>query len=529
VNVTGTLSGTDAGNYTLVDNATTTADITPLAILVSATAPNKVYDGSTDETATLASTGVLIGDSVNFGDTSVAFADKNVGNGKTVTVNGITANGADAGNYSYNDSTSTTTTANITPLAITGAIVASDKTYDGSKAAATSGKLTGVIAGDQLGFSTSGTFVDKNAGTGKTVDVIGALTGNDAGNYVFTTNTTTTAAINQVVLDLTGIRVYNSTAGADAGIFGNASVIAGVAGETLTLSGSGLLPSKNVATDEALANQGSLALTGNGSASAGNYTLIGGRDTVTVTPLTVNASIVAQDKVYDGNTSATTGGTLTGVLAGDDLTLATNGDFADKNAGNGKTVNVDGTLGGADAGNYVFVGNPTTTANITPLGIIVNATGTNRYFDGTVTDIVSLRGLGVLSGDSIIFGDHSATFADAASANGKTVTVQGIFASGTDAGNYTFDTTAQTQADILPLGTQDAPTIAAAQLGSLLQPMPIATPFGTAASNTVGDYSGNHKLTRQPVEANAQRADFYPGLAVRVEDGGVKRPADGMN
>ncbi|MDE2354233.1 MAG: hypothetical protein KGL17_04330, partial [Betaproteobacteria bacterium] len=57
-----------------------------------------------------------------FTDTSANFSDKNVGTNKTVTVLGISATGTDAGNYSLNN-TSATTTASIvavplTPIAI---------------------------------------------------------------------------------------------------------------------------------------------------------------------------------------------------------------------------------------------------------------------------------------------------------------------------------------------------------------------------------------------------------------------------
>src|SRR6185295_3739363 len=49
------LSGTDASNYQLVSStSTTTANITARALSVSATGANKVYDGTTSATITLA-------------------------------------------------------------------------------------------------------------------------------------------------------------------------------------------------------------------------------------------------------------------------------------------------------------------------------------------------------------------------------------------------------------------------------------------------------------------------------------------
>ncbi|TCV92330.1 filamentous hemagglutinin family protein [Luteibacter rhizovicinus] len=526
VNVSGSVSGADAGNYVLTTNATAAADITPLAILVTAIGTDKVYDANTHDVATVAGHGVLAGDTVAFAGGPANFSDKNVGNGKTVTVTGITASGTDAGNYSYNGTA--LTTANITPLAISGAITAADKTYDGTTSTGIAGTLTGVLAGDNIGFATTGAFADKNAGTGKTVNVAGALNGTDANNYTLTTNATTLADINRLVLNLAGTRVYDATAIGGAAMFGSSGVIAGIAGEALTLSGQGVLASKNVATGKPLAGLGSLALNDNGGALASNYTLIGGTHIATVTPLAVNGAIVAGNKVYDGNTSASTSGSLNGVLGGDDLSLATSGRFGDKNAGNGKTVNVAGTLGGGDAGNYVLIVNPTTTADITRRQVTVNATGVDKFFDGNARDPAKLASTGVLGGDVVSFGANSALFANATVGNGKAVSVSGIYATGADAANYAFNDTAATTASILPLASQGESANALTQIDSVLGPSSIETPFGAAAQNTIGQYTGNHKKTRQSIEENLGRKDFYSGLSLRVVNGGVSPATDAI-
>ncbi|WP_459893835.1 YDG domain-containing protein, partial [Desulfothermus okinawensis] len=73
------------------------------------------------------------------------------------------------------------------------------------------------------------------------------------------------------------------------------------------------------------------------------------------------------DKVYDGTTAATVTATSSDIISGDDISLTATGEFEDKNVGTDKSVNVSGTLSGADAGNYAFQ-NPTdrVTATITP-------------------------------------------------------------------------------------------------------------------------------------------------------------------
>jgi hypothetical protein len=80
--------------------------------------------------------------------------------------------------------------ADIERAALTGALTANDKTYDGSTAATGSIALTGMVAGDTVSAAGTYAFADRNAGTGKTVTASGvALSGTDAGNYTVTVAT----------------------------------------------------------------------------------------------------------------------------------------------------------------------------------------------------------------------------------------------------------------------------------------------------------------------------------------------------
>src|SRR5205814_6324148 len=118
----------------LTSVATTAASITPLAITGTFTANNKVYDGTAAATVlTRSLVGKIGNDAVSLDGGTASFADKNVGNGKTVTLTGATLTGADKDNYTL-DSVSTTA-ANITPLGITGSFTAQNKVYDGTTAA----------------------------------------------------------------------------------------------------------------------------------------------------------------------------------------------------------------------------------------------------------------------------------------------------------------------------------------------------------------------------------------------------------
>jgi filamentous hemagglutinin family protein len=173
-----TLSGADAGNYTLASStATTTASITPASIsaITGITAVDKVYDRTTAATLSTGAasfTGLINGDQLAVDTASGSFANKNVANGKTVAISGLTLAGADAGNYTLGNSTATTT-ASITPASIstiTG-ISAADKVYDGTTLAAlgtSTARFAGLLAGDQLAVGAArGEFADKNAGQRK--------------------------------------------------------------------------------------------------------------------------------------------------------------------------------------------------------------------------------------------------------------------------------------------------------------------------------------------------------------------------
>jgi hypothetical protein len=200
------LQGGDAANYTLTGAPfQALADIDPLGITGSFTADNKVYDGGTAATVlTKALHDPITGDDVELSLTA-AFADENVGNGKTVSAVSPSLTGDDAANYTLGSVSSTT--ANITAKTLTGTITASNKTYDGVDSATVTAvnPVSGIVGTDAVTLTASnGHFADQNVGTGKTVTADVALTGDDAGNYALSSSTaTTTANITAAVLTVT--------------------------------------------------------------------------------------------------------------------------------------------------------------------------------------------------------------------------------------------------------------------------------------------------------------------------------------
>jgi hypothetical protein len=202
-----TLTGADAGNYALSQPAGLTADITAKALTISgALATSRVYDGSTIIAISGGSLlGLLQGDAVTLVDANAAgtTTDKLVGSSKAVTVTGYALGGANAGGYSVIQPTGLT--ANITKkdLTVTGA-TAEDKPYNANNIASikTTG-LVGVISGDVVTISGSGTFATPNVGNGKSVTAALTLAGADAGNYSVIQPTNLTANITTRPLNAT--------------------------------------------------------------------------------------------------------------------------------------------------------------------------------------------------------------------------------------------------------------------------------------------------------------------------------------
>ena len=472
VSVTGiTVTGTDAGNYTFNNIAATTADITAKVLTVTATGIDKVYDGNTTATATLADDRET-GDVLIIAYTAASFANANVGTGKAVSVTGITVTGADAGNYTFNNTAATT--ADITAKVLTITATGIDKVYDGNTTATVT-LADDRETGDVLTITyTAASFANANVGTGKAVSVTGiTVTGADAGNYTFNNTAATTADITAKVLTITatGIdKVYDGNTTATVTLADDR-----VAGDILTTSyATATFADKNIGTGKAVSISG-INISG---ADAGNYTFNNTASTtanITGKVLTITAAGI--NKVYDGTTSATVtlGDNRT---AGDVFTLSyTAATFVNKNVGTGKAVSVTGiTISGPDAGNYTFNNTASTTANITQRALLVTAVGINKVYDGNTSATVTLADNRV-AGDVFTSSSATRTFVDKNVGIGKIITVSGITITGIDAGNYTFNSTASATANI----TAKALTVTADNKTKL---------FGTANPALTVSYSG---------------------------------------
>jgi filamentous hemagglutinin family protein len=194
------LTGVGASNYTLTDPTVVGAvgEIDPKTLTASLFgAVVKTYDGTA--TATLAAGnyklagGVVAGDAITLNDpTTGAYADRNAGTAKIVTVSGVALLGSDAFDYQLASTTISAAIGKINPKALTASLVGTvSKVYDGTTTAymaPSNYALGGVLSIDQsavaLDDPPTGRYNSAARGTGKTVTVTGlALTGSAASDY----------------------------------------------------------------------------------------------------------------------------------------------------------------------------------------------------------------------------------------------------------------------------------------------------------------------------------------------------------
>ncbi len=456
VTSTMTLTGANAGNYTVAQPALT-ANITAKTLTVTgASGVNKVYNGTTAATITGGTlAGVVGSDAVTLATaTSGTFASANVGTGIGIT-SAMTLTGAAAGNYTL---TQPVLSADITPLALTvSGTTAKNKVYNGNVIDTITGAtLTGVLNDDIviLNGDTIGTFTQSTVGTNILVTTDMWLSGLNAENYSLPVQPTINANITPLALTISSATANSKTYdGTDTTtIYG--VVLSGIVGDddvTLTGDTVGTFPGPDAGTNLTVTTNINLA-----GPAAGNYVLAGQPllfANIDPLPVTVSGA-VASNKVYDGNSIDTLkGATLTGILEGDIVTLTgdTLGSFESPNAGKNIQVIVRMGLSGPDAGNY-SISQPALSADITPLNITVTgAFATNKVYDGTATDTIWGGTLvGVIDPDIVNLPDSSlGTFANVNVGTGITVTSDIILA-GAQAGNYTL-AQPSLSADITPL------------------------------------------------------------------------------
>ncbi|MCX6872923.1 MAG: DUF6288 domain-containing protein [Verrucomicrobia bacterium] len=287
----------------------------------------------------------------------------------------------------------------------------------------------------------------------------------------------------------------SGTANSDAMIYALEKIVSttGTAGSGGTVSTSDAWAGA-IATFKA-ASTSTLTLTGT---AAANYTLSGLTGSVAITPKNLTASgLAGGDRPYDGTAAAVLTGAAallpaqaagSGIAAdgkpytGDNLTLGgtATGAFADKHAGDNKTVTVTGiTLAGAQKGNYTLIQPAGLTANVTVLPLTVAAVSATKTHDGTT----AAAGTPTLT-PTLVSGDTASVLSQAfqnptAGAGNKVIIPNITINDGNGGANYAVTLTNCTT------GTIDKAT-ATVTLGGLAQTYDGSPRSATATTDPIG-------------------------------------------
>lgn len=293
---------------------------------------------------------------------------------------------------------------------------------------------------------------------------------------------------------------YDGNANATGSVSINPGVI--TAPDVVTVSyGAASFADANVGTGKTVTFTG-VAL---GGADAAKYHLAGTTGTATANITAINLTVagaVANNKVFDGNTTATVNygaASLVGVIAPDVVTLVTPGTatFDTKNVGVAKTVTVSGlTLGGAAAGNYTLT-QPTLSADITPKEIFYpNVVIASKVFDGTTAATIvtfgTATGLVVGEPTNVTYGPGIATFADPNVGTGKTVNIAGpaTLSNTNYVLNFPFTTTGTITAPVYAMYTPTYGIVGPRPVAPVMN-VPVGTVLSIEFNKSVVDVNGD--------------------------------------
>ncbi|MDD2349797.1 MAG: YDG domain-containing protein [Kiritimatiellae bacterium] len=162
---------------------------------------------------------------------------------------------------------------------------------------------------------------------------------------------------------------------------------------------------------------------------------------------------------------------------------------------------------------------------IVPRNISVTAAAQDKVYDGTTTTEVVLSSSGLIAGDRVAFSGNG-DFADKNVGTGKAVTVSGITATGSDAGNYVLSTTsASATADITPR----AVTITGLTADNKVYDGTVTTTI--SGSGTISNLVAGDSVTIDTSAASGAFADKHVGTnkTVTISGGVSLTGADASN
>jgi glyoxylate utilization-related uncharacterized protein len=398
----------------------------------------------------------------------------------------ITPSGLTSGNYAitFQNGALTVNKAPLTVTAVNTSKVYDGLAYSGGNGATYSGLVnseTSAVLGGTLAYG--GTSQGAVNAASYVITPSGLTSGNYAITYANGALTVSQAPLSVIASNAS--KTYDGLTYSG----GNGVTYTGLVNSETTAVLSGTLAYGG--SSQTARNAGNYVITPSGLTS-GNYAITFVNGTLAVNRLAISVTgTVVGNKVYDGTTNAAlSGGTLSGVLSGDTVTLTQTGTFTSKNVGTAIAVNANDALGGASAANYQLTQPTGLTADITQATLSASIIGTpTKVYDATTTATLSSSNYnltGFVSGEGATVGQTAGTYnsANVLTANTVSTTLAPsdfTANTGTSLSNYILPTSASGAGTITPAG-YSAGASAATRLANRLEFR--GTPFG----NTTGSY-----------------------------------------
>jgi YDG domain len=439
--------GNSGKNYAVTLSADSTGVINKALLTIAAGTNTKTYDASTAAAATPALTGLIPGDTVT--GMVEAYIDINAGAGKTLSVSTYVINDGNNGN-NYLVTTMVAATGVITPAPLNIAAMTNIKTYDGTKAAATTPTVVGLLGNDSV-TNRAEAYVSANAGFNQTLSVT-AYTINDGtggNNYAVTTLTATTGVINKAPLLIaatTSTKIYDSKTIAAA-----TPTVAGLIGPDSVTGLSESYASANAGAGKSLiVNAGYTVNDGNGGNNYTVTTLADVTGSITRAPLTLTAT--ANTKVYDSKTTAAALPVASGLIGSDSISGLSE-TYSSANTGTGKVLNVSSAYSlqdGNGGNNYAVTTAPSSAGQVTKAPLTITAITSTITYNATTTAGAIPTVSGLIGGDSV--SGLSESFSDSSLGTGKTLSVNPGYSvsDGNNGNNYTVATASNATGAIVP-------------------------------------------------------------------------------
>ncbi|MFA6015014.1 MAG: YDG domain-containing protein, partial [Gallionellaceae bacterium] len=413
--------GNSGANYTATLN-TATGTITTKALNVNAVTNSKVYDGGTTSVGIVTFTGLIGGDTASGGIQT--FASKNVlGAGlSTLSVTPASFTVSDGNSGNNYAATLNIATGTITPKALSVNAAIDSKVYDGGTTSSGVVTFSGLVGSDTVTGAIQ-SFSSKNVlGTNNSVLNASGYTvndGNSGANYTVTANPASGTVLAKAVTltapsvsktyngDLTYTTVASNLTSLSTPLVGGDTISAA----TITYS------DKNVGTGNKTVTLDSVTISDGNSTPGNNYSVTRvGNSTSTITAKALTASVIAPNKVYDGNTTAAPTLTITAGLVGTETLLAIGtATFNSKDVASANTVTVNSIMlgngsNGGLASNYSLTTGQTVAANITAAPLTATITAPNKVYDGTASATPTFTVTAGLVGTETVTATGTASF-----------------------------------------------------------------------------------------------------------------------